>query len=57
MRAGQHYWEKTQMFKRRRCGVSNGTRTRDVLDHNQVLYQLSYTHHATTLQTLTGISA
>jgi hypothetical protein len=28
------------------CGVSNGTRTRDILDHNQVLYQLSYTHHA-----------
>ncbi len=26
-------------------GVSNGTRTRDHLDHNQVLYQLSYTHH------------
>ncbi len=24
--------------------VSNGTRTRDILDHNQVLYQLSYTH-------------
>lgn len=29
-----------------RLGVSNGTRTRDILDHNQVLYQLSYTHHA-----------
>ena len=27
-------------------GVSNGIRTRDILDHNQVLYQLSYTHHA-----------
>jgi hypothetical protein len=27
-------------------GVSDGTRTRDFLDHNQVLYQLSYTHHA-----------
>jgi hypothetical protein len=25
--------------------VSDGTRTRDFLDHNQVLYQLSYTHH------------
>ena len=25
--------------------MSDGTRTRDVLDHNQVLYQLSYTHH------------
>jgi hypothetical protein len=28
--------------------VSDGTRTRDILDHNQVLYQLSYTHHAPT---------
>lgn len=27
-------------------GASDGTRTRDVLDHNQVLYQLSYTRHA-----------
>ena len=27
-------------------GVSDGTRTRGILDHNQVLYQLSYTHHA-----------
>ena len=26
--------------------MSDGTRTRDVLDHNQVLYQLRYTHHA-----------
>ena len=26
--------------------MSDGTRTRDTLDHNQVLYQLSYTHHA-----------
>ncbi len=26
--------------------MSNGTRTRDILDHNQTLYQLSYTHHA-----------
>ncbi len=26
-------------------GVSDGTRTRDIRDHNQVLYQLSYTHH------------
>ncbi len=26
-------------------GVSDGARTRDILDHNQVLYQLSYTHH------------
>ena len=27
-------------------GVSDGIRTRDILDHNQVLYRLSYTHHA-----------
>jgi hypothetical protein len=27
-------------------GVSDGTRTRGLLDHNQELYQLSYTHHA-----------
>ena len=25
--------------------MSDGTRTRDIRDHNQVLYQLSYTHH------------
>ena len=30
---------------RLRLRVSDGTRTRDHLDHNQVLYQLSYTHH------------
>ena len=29
-----------------RLGVSDGARTRDILDHNQVLYQLSYAHHA-----------
>jgi hypothetical protein len=26
--------------------VSDGTRTRDIRDHNAALYQLSYTHHA-----------
>lgn len=26
-------------------GVIDGARTRDILDHNQVLYQLSYDHH------------
>ena len=26
-------------------GVTDGTRTRDILDHNQGLYQLSYSHH------------
>ena len=37
------------MSGRRSCGptgVSDGIRTRGHLDHNQVLYQLSYTHHA-----------
>jgi hypothetical protein len=28
-------------------GVSDGTRTRDRLDHNQELYHLSYAHQAT----------
>jgi hypothetical protein len=27
------------------CGVSDGTRTRDIQDHNLALYQLSYAHH------------
>ncbi len=27
--------------------VSDGTRTRDRLDHNQELYRLSYAHHGT----------
>ncbi len=26
--------------------MSDGARTRDISDHNRVLYQLSYTHHA-----------
>jgi hypothetical protein len=30
--------------------VSDGTRTRGHLDHNQVLYQLSYTHRARELR-------
>ena len=29
-----------------RFGVIDGTRTRDIPDHNRVLYQLSYDHHA-----------
>jgi hypothetical protein len=36
-------WRKRQAKAGHR--VSDGTRTRDHLDHNQVLYQLSYTHH------------
>lgn len=27
------------------CGVGDVARTRDLLNHNQVLYQLSYAHH------------
>ena len=30
-----------------RSKVSDGTRTRDRLDHNQELYRLSYAHHGT----------
>lgn len=26
-------------------GVANAARTRDLLNHNQMLYQLSYSHH------------
>lgn len=26
-------------------GVADAARTRDLLNHNQVLYQLSYSHH------------
>jgi hypothetical protein len=29
-------------------GVTEGTRTPDTRDHNPVLYQLSYSHHAGT---------
>lgn len=27
------------------AGVANAARTRDLLNHNQMLYQLSYSHH------------
>ena len=37
--------QKAPTPKRRGIGVADGTRTRDVLDHNQVLYQLNYSHH------------
>ena len=30
---------------RERLGVNDGARTRDIPDHNRVLYQLSYVHH------------
>lgn len=29
-------------------GVANAARTRDLLNHNQMLYQLSYSHHVLT---------
>lgn len=44
-RAGQEAFPRVGCGEQNRLGVSNGTRTRDILDHNQVLYQLSYTHH------------
>jgi hypothetical protein len=28
-----------------RTGVNDGARTRDIPDHNRMLYQLSYIHH------------
>jgi hypothetical protein len=39
-------WPSTPPKTASDLGVSDGTRTRDILDHNQVLYLLSYTHHA-----------
>ena len=35
--------------------VSDGTRTRDRLDHNQELYLLSYAHHAPPVRATFGI--
>ncbi len=35
----------SRRFEHRPSGVADGTRTRDILDHNQVLYQLNYSHH------------
>ena len=29
----------------KKLGVIDGARTRDIPDHNRVLYQLSYVHH------------
>lgn len=37
-------------------GVSDGFRTRDLLDHNQVLYQLSYAHHLRQPRAITSMS-
>src|SRR4051794_29119661 len=39
-RRGSREARRTRAFRR----VSDGTRTRDHLDHNQELYQLSYAH-------------
>ena len=40
--------EKTKPFRERKgfTGVANAARTRDLLNHNQMLYQLSYGHHS-----------
>lgn len=38
----------------RSSGVADGTRTRDILDHNQVLYQLNYSHHRRTAVRFNG---
>ena len=42
--------EKTKPFRERKgfTGVANAARTRDLLNHNQMLYQLSYSHHVLT---------
>ena len=39
-------WTATSRNAQTSEKVSDGTRTRDRLDHNQELYQLSYAHHA-----------
>lgn len=40
--------KKTKPFRERKgfTGVANAARTRDLLNHNQMLYQLSYGHHS-----------
>ena len=46
-RSGE-FMEKTKPFRERKgfTGVANAARTRDLLNHNQMLYQLSYGHHS-----------
>jgi hypothetical protein len=56
MRTGQHrsapaYWPGLTCANTR---VTEGTRTLDTWDHNPVLYQLSYSHHAPTEQSPCG---
>jgi hypothetical protein len=45
---GERNWPNRRAVRpgEERNGVSDGNRTRDNRDHNPVLYQLSYTHHA-----------
>ncbi len=38
-------WEFLNQKVERKLGVNDGARTRDISDHNRVLYQLSYAHH------------
>lgn len=40
--------KKQKPFRERKgfTGVANAARTRDLLNHNQMLYQLSYGHHS-----------
>ena len=35
----------TDIFENKDVGATNGTRTRDIQDHNLALYQLSYGRH------------
>src|SRR5688572_7360004 len=41
-----HPWATVSALRSAYFKVSDGTRTRDRLDHNQELYQLSYAHQA-----------
>jgi hypothetical protein len=45
---------KTTGFAGTSQGVSDGARTRDRLDHNQELYQLSYAHHGISHRSVAG---
>ena len=50
---------ETPSAKSEPYGVSDGARTRDIPDHNRMLYQLSYAHHGYAPQILpvTGVSS
>lgn len=46
MRVGLHgQGSRVGMIRERESGATDGTRTRDNLNHNQGLYLLSYGHH------------